>query len=131
MDAGVIGFAAAAFDAVVCVQNGICAFHIPPEKLLKEALRVVRPGGSVLLSSYADAFWPDRLAWFEIQAAEGLVGEIDHAATHRGEIVCKDGFRAGTMGAAGFSELCDRLGTRPALVEVDGSSLFCELKRPC
>lgn len=130
MDALKLSFAAGAFDAVICVQNGICAFRVDPEKLLREALRVTRAGGRALFSSYAAAFWPHRLEWFERQAAEGLVGEIDYARTVPGEIVCKDGFRSGTFGAEAFAALCGRLHAPFELAEVDGSSLFCEITAP-
>jgi len=127
MDATALGFRDRAFDMAVCIQNGICAFRVDPRKLLQEALRVTRPGGSVLFSSYADAFWPHRLAWFELQADQGLVGEIDYAATIRGEIVCKDGFRFATFGAEDFTQICADLSVQPTIVEVDDSSVFCEI----
>jgi len=129
-DAVALAFRDGAFDAVVCVQNGVCAFGVDPLALVREALRVARPGGLVLLSSYAERFWPHRLEWFEIQAARGLVGEIDGAKTGGGVIVCKDGFRAGTMTPDGFRDLCARAGVAGAVTEVDGSSVFCEVVAP-
>jgi 2-polyprenyl-6-hydroxyphenyl methylase/3-demethylubiquinone-9 3-methyltransferase len=99
-------------------------------QLLREALHVTRPGGTILLSSYAERFWPHRYHWFELQAERGLIGEIDTGATRNGVIVCKDGFRAGAMSADDFRGLCSRLGQRPTIQEVDGSSLFCEVKVP-
>ncbi len=127
MDAAALGFAAKTFDAAVCVQNGICVFRRDPLTVLREALRAVRSGGIVLFSSYAPAFWPHRLAWFEMQAAEGLVGQIDYAATRPGEIVCRDRFRAGTFGPADFETLASQLGVECRIVAIDASSLFCEL----
>jgi 2-polyprenyl-6-hydroxyphenyl methylase/3-demethylubiquinone-9 3-methyltransferase len=129
MDAVDLGFSDETFDLVACIQNGICAFRVDPRRLLEEALRVSRPGGRVLFSTYTDAFWPHRLHWFELQANEGLLGQIDHAATARGEIVCKDGFRSGTMDDDGFVQLCAPLGIQPAIVHVDDSSVFCEISR--
>ena len=127
MNATALGFGDGVFDAVVCIQNGICAFHVDPVRLVQEALRVTRPGGRLLVSSYADAFWPHRLLWFERQAEDGLVGEIDYSATSRGEIVCKDGFQSSTFGPGQFTQLCRQLGVQPVIVEVDGSSVFCEI----
>lgn len=75
----------------------------------------------------ADAFWDERLAWFEAQAAEGLLGEIDYERTGDGTIVCKDGFTATTFGPEDFKALASSLGLRAALGEVDRSSLFCEI----
>ena len=130
MDATALGFRDRVFDAVVCIQNGICAFRVDPHKLLEEAIRVTRPGGQLLFSSYAEAFWPHRLHWFQLQAAAGLVGKIDYSATTPGEIVCEDGFRSGTTRASDFARLCDRLGVQNIAIEVDGSSLVCEITAP-
>ena len=94
MDAVQLGVGEGTFDVVVCVQNGVCAFGVDRGRLLREALRAVRPGGRLLFSTYADRFWPERLAWFEAQAAAGLLGAIDRAASRDGVIVCRDGFRA-------------------------------------
>ena len=49
------------FDAVLCLQNGLSAFHVDPERLIKESLRVTKPGGIALFSSYAGGFGPT--AW--------------------------------------------------------------------
>ncbi|OFW08576.1 MAG: hypothetical protein A3H96_12175 [Acidobacteria bacterium RIFCSPLOWO2_02_FULL_67_36] len=130
MDATALGFRDRAFDMVVCIQNGICAFQVDPRQLLQEALRVTRLGGRLLFSSYTEAFWAHRLLWFEGQAEEGLVGEIDYAETTRGEIVCKDGFRSGTLGANELRQLCGKVGVQPIIVEVDQSSVFCEVIVP-
>lgn len=129
MDAADLQFADGQFDVVVCVQNGICAFRIDQKTLVREALRVTRPGGLALFSTYADRFWPHRLAWFEAQAAEGLVGPIDHAATRDGTIVCTDGFRAGRLTPDELLRLCSGPAVEVAVNEVDGSSVFCEIER--
>lgn len=129
-DAVALAFGDGVFDAVVCVQNGVCAFGVETLALLRESLRIARPGARVLLSSYSQGFWPHRLEWFEIQAARGLVGEIDEEKTGGGVIVCKDGFRAGAMAPEDFRDLCARAGVAGAVTEVDGSSVFCEVIAP-
>ncbi|MEI6448736.1 MAG: class I SAM-dependent methyltransferase [Actinomycetes bacterium] len=130
MDASAPTFPDGAFDAVACVQNGVCAFAVDPRRLAREALRVTRPGGKALFSSYSEAFWPERLGWFEAQAAAGLVGAIDHDRSGNGTIVCKDGFRAGTCSAEAFRVLCRGLGVEPVITTVDDSSVFCEVTAP-
>ncbi len=130
MDAVDLRFPPEEFDVVVCVQNGICAFGVDPSSLLREALRVTRAGGRVVLSSYAEQFWPHRLRWFELQAERGLVGEIDYDSTGDGVIVCKDGFRAGTMKPSDFEALCAQVGIVPTITLVNGSCVFCEIIRP-
>lgn len=130
MDALRLGLGAAAFDAVVCCQNGVAAFRADPLELAREALRVLRPGGCLLLASYADAFWPHRLEWFEAQAAAGLIGPLDRSACRDGTIVCRDGFRSGRMDTAGFRALAAGLGLAARLDEVAGAALVCELRRP-
>ncbi len=127
MDALDLQFPDCSFDAVVCIQNGICAFGVDQGALIQEALRVTRDGGIVLFSSYSDRIWPERLAWFEAQAAEGLLGEIDYSGCQNGIIACKDGFRSGRMTPEDFRSLCLRVGVEPGMAEIDGSSVFCEI----
>jgi len=128
MDAARLGFRAASFDAVACVQNGVSTLGVQPARLAAEALRVARPGAPVLLSTYAEGFWEERLAWFRLQAAEGLLGPIDEEATGEGVIACRDGFRARTLAAPELASLARSLGVRWELTEVGGSSLFLELR---
>ena len=129
MDALNLDFPDGTFDVVLCLQNGICAFGVDPELLVREALRVTRDGGVAIFSSYADGFWEERLAWFEAQAAEGLLGKVDRAASRDGVIVCAGGFRAGRMTPDDFRALCARPGVEGNVVEVDGSSVVCELRK--
>ena len=130
MDASALTFRDGTFDVVACVQNGIGAFAVDPERLMREALRVTRPGGSALFSTYSAEFWPERLRWFESQAAAGLVGAIDYDQTGNGTVVCKDGFRTGTFSAEAFRALGRRLGVEPVITAVDDSSVFCEIPLP-
>jgi 2-polyprenyl-6-hydroxyphenyl methylase/3-demethylubiquinone-9 3-methyltransferase len=130
MDAARMGFKDRRFDLTLCIQNGISAFAVDRQRLFGEALRVTRSGGTVLFSSYSPRFWNDRLEWFEIQSARGLLGEIDREATGNGVIVCRDGFRATTVDAEEFRRLAAGHGVLPRIVEVNGSSLFCEVPAP-
>jgi 2-polyprenyl-6-hydroxyphenyl methylase/3-demethylubiquinone-9 3-methyltransferase len=127
MDAAGLGLRGGSFDVVIGVQNFISACKVPPGILLQECLRVARPGGRILLSSYAEDFWPHRLAWFRAQAEEGLLGSIDEDATGDGVIVGKDGFRATTFSPEDFSGLAARLGVAAEIFEIDGSSVFCQI----
>ena len=129
MDASRLGFNNNSFDAVVCIQNGISAFHVDRAKLIGEALRVTRPGGQLLFSSYSEKFWDYRLRWFGIQAEHGLLGEMDYKATGDGVIVCKDGFRAETVSPDQFKQLASQFDIRPEIIEVDSSSLFCIMRK--
>jgi len=127
MDAVRLAFHDRIFDCVVCIQNGISAFHVNQQDLVKESLRVTKPGGTVLFSSYSDRFWEDRLHWFQLQSEAGLVGEIDHEKTRDGVIVCKDGFTATTVQPRQFRSLTAELDVDTRIVEVDESSLFYEI----
>jgi len=132
MDALHMTFRDGTFDAVVCIQNGICAFGLPQDHLLREVLRVARAGGRLIFSTYSDAFWEDRLSWFELESSEGLLGPIDRRATGDGVIVCENGFRSGALTRRELEELCAGLDLVADLTEVDGSSsLFCEVPKPC
>ena len=128
MDAVALGLPDAAFDVVVCLQNGISAFRVNERDLMREGVRVTRPGGTVLFSGYAERFWDTRLEWFELQAEHGLIGEIDRGRTHDGVIICKDGFEAATVSPDEFVALASSLGVQSVVEEVDGSSVFCEVR---
>ena len=129
MDAGALQFEDNRFSVVLCLQNGISAFHRDPATLLREALRVCRPKGTALFSTYAKKFWSQRLEWFELQAEAGLLGEIDWQRTSNGVIVCRDGFTATTFTPDRFRSLAADLSAAMTLTEVDGSSLFCVLRK--
>jgi len=125
MNAVELGFRNNTFDKVICIQNGISAFHVNPEKLIREAIRVTKDNGLVLFSSYSEKFWKYRLDWFKIQSDYGLIGQIDWEKTKNGVLACKDGFRATTFGKKEFGELGKRIGREIEIFEVDNSSLFC------
>lgn len=127
MEAAKLGFRDKCFDLVACIQNGICVFKVDQEELIRETLRVIRPGGRALFSSYSERFWHERLNWFQIQAENGLLGEIDEKATKNGVIVCKDGFRATTISPDDFRFLASKLGVTYTITEVDDSSIFCDI----
>ncbi len=129
MNASDLKFPDEFFDVTICVQNGISAFKIDPKRLIGEALRVTKTTGIVLVSSYSEHFWNERLKWFQIQAAEGLIGEIDYNHTREGIIVCKDGFRAITFSKNDFIELATNFDVDTKIYEVDYSSVFCEMKK--
>ncbi len=126
MDATALAFADDAFDVVLCVQNGVSAFRVDQVALVREARRVCRPGGRLIFSSYAAAFWDHRLRWFELQSEAGLLELIDRHATGDGVIVCQDGFRSEYVSPEGFSALWQAVGLPPQVTEVDGSVVFCE-----
>lgn len=127
MNAIALGFRDRTFDLTLCLQNGISAFAVDCQALFQEARRVTRPGGTILFSSYSERFWGHRLEWFEAQADQGLIGPIDYGATIPGTIVCKDGFRASTVDAKGFKALAAGIDLEAVIIEVDHSSLFCEM----
>lgn len=127
MDALHLTFPDRFFDKVVCIQNGISAFHVDQKALIREAVRVTRKGGLAVFSSYSGRFWEHRLEWFRLQSEAGLIGEIDWARTRDGVLACKDGFSASTVGPDDFLRLTADLGARVRIVEVDESSLFCEI----
>lgn len=130
MDAAALAFADSRFDLTVCIQNGISAFKRSGETLFREAVRVTRPGGRVLFSSYADQFWPHRLEWFRLQSQAGLLGELDEEASGDGVVVCKDGFKSSTVGSDEMVDLARAVGLDPQIEIVDESSVFCEMIVP-
>jgi len=129
VDALHLAFRHSSFDVVICIQNGISAFHVDQKELIKESIRVTKPGGTILFSSYLEKFWDHRLEWFRLQAEGGLLGEIDYEKTKYGVIVCKNGFTATTLKPKQFLSLVSGLDVEAKVVEVDESSAFCEMKK--
>ena len=127
MDATQLSFLDRTFDVVVCIQNGISAFHVDQEHLIQESIRVAKQSGTILFSSYSDKFWKYRLEWFKRQSEEGLVGEIDFNKTRDGVIICKDGFTASTVGRERFLALTAGLNVETTIAEADESSIFCDM----
>lgn len=125
-DALQLSFKNHSFDVVICIQNGISAFHVNQKQLIAESLRVTKNEGIVLFSSYSDKFWKHRLEWFQLQADAKLLGEIDYEKTRDGVIICKDGFAATTVSPGQFLSITSELGVAASIVEVDESSIFCE-----
>lgn len=127
MDAVKLAFADQILDVVVCIQNGISAFHVNKIDLIRESIRITKPGGTILFSSYSEKFWPHRLHWFQLQSDAGLIGEIDSEKTKKGVIVCRDGFTATTVNREQFIALTQGFNVKTKIIEVDESSLFCEI----
>ena len=129
MNAVKLDFPADIFDVTICVQNGISAFKEDPYLLLAEALRVTKKGGTLLFSTYSDKIWQDRLHWFQIQADEKLLGEIDYEQTKDGVIVCKGGFKAITYSVDEFIKLASKFNLDANIYEIDNSIVFCEIEK--
>jgi ubiquinone/menaquinone biosynthesis C-methylase UbiE len=127
MDAVNLAFKEKTFDGIFCIQNGISAFHVNPVTLIRESIRVTKPGGIILYSTYSVKFWNQRLEWFRLQSDAGLIGKIDFKKTGNGTIVCRDGFTATTFTEEDFRALTSGLNVRIIFKEIDQSSLFCEI----
>lgn len=127
MDAIRLGFSDGVFDRVVCIQNGISAFHVSQRELIGESIRVAKPAATILFSSYSERFWEHRLEWFRLQSEAGLLGEIDHEKTGNGVIICKDGFKATTVNPERFVSIVTGFNVDFQIIEVDESSIFCEI----
>ena len=49
--------------------------------------------------------------------------------TSDGVIICKDGFKATTFNSDDFLSITEQLGLEAIVTEVDGSSIFCKIKK--
>ncbi len=125
MNASSLNFKEQKFEMVIAIQNSISVFNVDPNKLIRECIRVTKDDGKILLSSYSENIWKERLDWFIQQSKEGLLGEIDLERTREGIIVCKDGFKATTYTPEDFYRLTSEMKLDAAIEEVDQSSLFC------
>ena len=112
------------FDVVLCLQNGLSALKGEAMNLVNGCMKALKKGRCAYFSTYSDKFWDYRLAWFEEQASNGLLGAIDKNQTKEGVIVCHDGFRAITFTEKDFIGLGEASGYEYEVQEVDESSLF-------
>lgn len=116
------------FNVVLGIQNAISALKIDPTHLIRESLRVTKKGGKLILSTYSEKIWNDRLDWFIQQSEQGLLGEIDMEKTGDGIIVCKDGFQASTFTIDKFEKLTKEMKLQATIEEIDQSSIFCVIE---
>ena len=90
-------------------------------------LSLLGAAGAVGQTGFGDRVGADSLAAAPGTVAAGLRGEIDLEKSQDGQIVCKDGFTATTVGPGDFLYLTANLPVDVYIVEVDESSLFCEI----
>ena len=129
MSVASLDFTDQSFDLVVSPQNGLSAFGLNPVSVVREALRVTDRDGTFVCCTYADAFWPSRLAWFRRQADAGLLGEIDEESSGNGVIACKDGFESTAMNRQQFEEIAVKTNTSVTLQELPSGSLIAEFRK--
>ena len=67
-----LGFPSDSFDLIFCSE--VIEHTVAPESLAREMLRVLRPGGRLVLSTPNSAFWPYRV----LGLAGFTVGELQH-----------------------------------------------------
>lgn len=128
MDAHALAFDSD-FDIVLCLQNGLSAMKGEALNLIEQSMKALYHGGKAYFSSYSPKFWEHRLAWFQEQAKNGLLGEIDPEKTKEGVIVCKDGFVSTSFSRDEMKELALAAKCPYQIMEVDDSSLFLILEK--
>lgn len=115
-------------DVVLCLQNGLSAMRLD-SVIIHRILKMLKSGGVAYFSSYSANFWDYRLKWFEEQATNGLLGEIDYEQTKNGVIICKDGFKAFTHSLEDFKKIGEESGYSYEVQEVDESSIFLTIHK--
>lgn len=129
MNAASLSFDNASFDAIVCIQNGICAFREEPEILVAGAMRCVTRSGMCVFTTYADHFWDERVRWFRQQSERGLLGPLDEANTRDGVIACTDGFRSGSLRPDEFKALARSLDVAVEVTTLPEGSVAAVFRR--
>ncbi len=130
MNALKLTFSANTMDVVLCLQNGISAFQVDQRALIKEAVRVTKPGGIALFTSYTEKFSEHRLKWFNLQLKAGLVKETNTEKTGNSRPVCKEDFYPSALGPKKFLQHVRWIrGIHVTIKEVDDSCVFFMVRK--
>lgn len=81
-------FATGTFDLVIC---GLATHHMHVPRLLSEALRILHPGGHLVVADVAaPAFWRSRVGYVLLHTAATFYGSVQRSARMEAEIAAID-----------------------------------------
>ncbi|MGH7151176.1 MAG: class I SAM-dependent methyltransferase [Planctomycetota bacterium] len=114
-DAAFLPYREGSFDAVFCVQASLGNFGDKKAAALGEMGRVLRPGGVVLLTVYAESALPDRLEWYRRLEGNERFGRIDPSRTRGSLVVTTTGWASEGFERGALESLIRRAGLEPRI----------------
>lgn len=108
-------FADASFDAVVCAQNTFGLLGEAKLPTLREAVRVTRPGGRLLLVVYSEFSVVPRIEWYTEENRRGMMAPLDWSRSHAELLVTTDGHASECFRRERLEELFAAAGLAPRL----------------
>ncbi len=112
-DASALPYEEGSFDAVFCVQASLGNFGDRRDGALREMGRVLRPGGVLLLTVYAESALPDRLEWYRRLEGKDRFGRIDPSRSRGSLIVTTTGWASEGFEKGPLESLIRRAGLEP------------------
>ncbi|MCI0587108.1 MAG: class I SAM-dependent methyltransferase [Planctomycetes bacterium] len=114
-DASALPYEEGSFDAVFCIQASLGNFGDKKEAAVGEMARVLRPGGVLLLTVYAESALPDRLEWYRRLEGNERFGRIDPERTRGSLVVTTTGWASEGFEKGRLESLVRRAGLEPRI----------------
>ena len=114
-DAAFIPYRDETFDGVLCIQASLGNFGDKQEAAVGEMARVLRPGGVLLLTVYAESALPDRLEWYRRLEGSERFGRIDPERTRGSLVVTTTGWASEGFEMGRLESLIRRAGLEPRI----------------
>ncbi|HKB17338.1 MAG TPA: class I SAM-dependent methyltransferase [Planctomycetota bacterium] len=114
-DASALPYEEGSFDAVFCIQASLGNFGDRKDGALKEMARVLRAGGVLLLTVYAESALPDRLEWYRRLEGNERFGRIDPARTRGSLVVTTTGWASEGFERGALESMIRRAGLEPRI----------------
>lgn len=113
--AGTLPFADASFDAVVCAQNTFGLLGDEKRPALREAARVIRPGGCLLFVVYSEYSVVPRIEWYSEMNRRGMMSPLDWARSTAELLTTGDGYGSECFRREHLEELFSTAGLTPRI----------------
>ncbi|MBI2956251.1 MAG: class I SAM-dependent methyltransferase [Acidobacteria bacterium] len=113
--AGGLPFADGAFDAVVCAQNTLGLLGEEKLATVREAARVLRPGGALFFVVYSEYSLVPRIEWYAEMHRRGMMAALDWQRSTPELLITEDGHASECFRRDRLEELFAAAGLAPSI----------------